>query len=385
MLQTKPPNAADNLPILRTAMPELDSLRGLAILMVLFYHAYYWQTNLRLFPPLQRVFLTITGSGRFGVNLFFVLSGFLITGILADSRSRLDYYKRFYIRRALRIAPAYLFTILILFIAGATSTKFLGLSLLYLSNFASFFGVPIGYDVLWSLSVEEHFYLFWPIVSRNLSNRALLLFAAAIIFVSPFLRLATFFLYLPKGWVSYRVFEYTWNSLDGLVCGAVIALILREFSPDRRKFALALGTVGALAVLLLLAGIPLGILDRHRPVGAALQVVPLHFAFTAFLGSVLLLGSGPWRSHLRSGILEFFGRISYGLYLYHLMFFGYSSGWSSGASSTSSKSISFWASPSVLLSWAPPPSCSPIFLAVSSKTPSSSSKPSGLETLWQSL
>ena len=312
---------AANQPILRPAMPELDSLRGLAILMVLFYHAYYWQTDLSLFPPIQRLFLTLTWTGRLGVNLFFILSGFLITGILVESRSRHDYYKRFYLRRVLRIAPAYLFTILILLVTGAASVKFLGLSLLYLSNLTPLFGVVIAYPVLWSLAVEEHFYIFWPVVARKLTNRALFLCAAAIIFASPLVRLATYFLELPKGWVSYQTFDYTWNSLDGMAYGALIALYLREFSPNRRKFALSLAALLGLGTLLLLAGIPLGILDRHRPLGAALQVVPWCFIFTALLGSALLLGSGPWRSRYRSCVLEFFGRISYGLYLYHLMFF----------------------------------------------------------------
>jgi peptidoglycan/LPS O-acetylase OafA/YrhL len=106
-----------------------------------------------------------------------------------------------------------------------------------------------------------------------------------------------------------------------LACGAVIALFLREFSPARRKFSLLLTALAAFGALLLLAGLPFGILDRHRPLGAALQVVPFYFFFSALFGSALLIGSGPSRSRLRSSILEFFGHISYGLYLYHLMFF----------------------------------------------------------------
>ena len=309
------------LPILRPVMSELDSLRGLAILMVLVYHSYYWQTNLSVFPPIQRLFLTITWTGRLGVNLFFVLSGFLITGILVDSRSRTDYYKSFYIRRALRIIPAYFLAILIPVITGASSLQFLGFSLIYLSNLTPLFGVPIAYPVLWSLSVEEHFYIVWPLLTRKLTNRVLFILSGTIIAVSPLLRLATFYFELPKGWVDFQVFDYTWNSLDGLAFGALLALVLREFPLDRKKLVLSLVSLATLGMVMLLAGLPFGILNRHRPLGAALQVVPWYFVFTALLGFALLLGSGPWRSKTRNPILEFFGLISYGLYLYHLFFF----------------------------------------------------------------
>jgi peptidoglycan/LPS O-acetylase OafA/YrhL len=93
-------------------MPELDTIRGLAILGVLVYHGFYWARDLSLYTPWQRIFLSLTAVGQFGVNLFFVLSGFLITGILLESRTRADYYERFYFRRALRILPAYYLTLL---------------------------------------------------------------------------------------------------------------------------------------------------------------------------------------------------------------------------------------------------------------------------------
>jgi peptidoglycan/LPS O-acetylase OafA/YrhL len=289
--------------------------------MVLVYHAYYWGTNLSIFPPAQRVLLNLTWAGRFGVNLFFVLSGFLITGLLIDSRSCSTYYKRFYVRRVLRIVPAYLLTLGILFAARIATPKFLGLSVLYLSNLSPLFGVALEYPILWSLAVEEHFYLFWPVVVHKLTNRGILFCSAAIVLGSPFLRLLTYYHELHKGYVSYKVFDYTWNSADGLACGAILALVLREFPPSRKKFAMFLVFLGTLGSTFLLAGFLLGILSRHGAAGAALQVVPWHLTFTALLGAALLLGSGPWRAKARSSILEFFGRISYGLYLYHLLFF----------------------------------------------------------------
>ena len=152
------PGAAAEAPLVRAHMPELDAVRGAAILMVLFYHGFYWGIDLSQLPPVEKYLLEAMHVGKLGVNLFFVLSGFLITGLLLNARVRPDYYRKFYIRRALRIFPAYLVTLLVLLVTG-TSLKFIGLSLLYLSNLTPLFGVAMSYPVLWSLAVEEHFYL----------------------------------------------------------------------------------------------------------------------------------------------------------------------------------------------------------------------------------
>jgi len=92
--------AADNAPLLRSHMPELDTLRGLAILGVVLYHCFYWARDFSPYSGWQRRILFLMSPGQFGVNLFFVLSGFLITGILLESKQRSDYFRRFYYRRA---------------------------------------------------------------------------------------------------------------------------------------------------------------------------------------------------------------------------------------------------------------------------------------------
>jgi peptidoglycan/LPS O-acetylase OafA/YrhL len=86
-------------------MPELDMLRGIAVLGVVLLHAFYWQYAGLALGPWARRFVSATQPGWMGVNLFFVLSGFLITGILLDSRNKPYFYRRFYTRRALRIGP----------------------------------------------------------------------------------------------------------------------------------------------------------------------------------------------------------------------------------------------------------------------------------------
>jgi peptidoglycan/LPS O-acetylase OafA/YrhL len=284
---------------------------------VVLYHCFYWGIDAARFPRLERLFLTSLWTGRLGVNLFFVLSGFLITGLLVDSRSRGDYYKRFYIRRALRILPAYFATLAAL-AAGGTSWKFLGLSFAYLANLTPLFGVAIAYPVLWSLAVEEHFYFCWPLVVRKLSNRGIFWTALGVIAASPLLRLISFYLAARKGWVSYEVFDYTWNSADGLACGAALAVWLREFRPEKKSAARVAAALFVSAAVIEALGAPWGILTRQTPVGAALQVMPWHFAFTGMLAAALLARS-RWGEKVRCRFLEFFGEISYGLYLYHLM------------------------------------------------------------------
>jgi peptidoglycan/LPS O-acetylase OafA/YrhL len=171
-------------PIIRPKMPELDSLRGIAIIMVLFAHGFFWIVangpGISKFQGLAKFFILATQGGALGVNLFFVLSGFLITGILLDSRERPDYYKRFYANRALRILPAYLALLCVLLIFGIAQWPFLAISAFFMANFAPIFGVAMQYGPLWTLAVEEQFYLFWPQAVRRVSKKTLAIIALAI-------------------------------------------------------------------------------------------------------------------------------------------------------------------------------------------------------------
>jgi len=303
-------------PILRPKMPELDTIRGLAILGVFLYHALYCLPDLASWSQPSRLLLTATWPGQKGVNLFFVLSGFLITGILMESQSRPRYYFRFYKRRALRILPVYLMMVVILGVTKFAAPSFLVLSLLYLSNVTPLFGIPIGYPVLWSLAVEEHFYLLWPLICRNLSAKKLMMMCAGIILLSPVSRYVSFLL-TPKSGEDFHIYEYTWNSLDGLACGALLALILRQVQVTRRQLA---GSSIALLVggpVLMCITIPAGILSIQRPVGAAFQPTLLNFCFTGLLGLFLAAGSGEYAKLVQIKFLQFLGYISYGLYLFH--------------------------------------------------------------------
>src|SRR5580765_7638865 len=132
-------------PLLRSKMPELDALRGIAILAVVFYHGFFWSNELVGLSGAALYFVFLTRFGWLGVHLFFVLSGFLITGILEDSKSQPRYFRSFYARRALRILPAFYGFLLLLAFLPSQSKPYLLLSFFHLSNFAPLFHVRNTY------------------------------------------------------------------------------------------------------------------------------------------------------------------------------------------------------------------------------------------------
>ena len=312
--------ASKFLPLLRPRMRELDTLRGIASLSVVIYHCFSLPPDPLLYGSAQRLFLRAVGPGQFGVNLFFVLSGFLITGLLLDSRNRADYYKRFYIRRALRILPAYYALLLLLVIFRIISRRFLIASALFSANLAPLFGIVISsYAVLWSLGVEEHFYLVWPAVVHRIKLRTALAVTVGIIVVSPVLRFVCTLHAMPRHFQGSECGYYTWNSADGLAYGALLAIVMRAYSFQRRQlFWFSLFSFG-LGGIVTLAGLPFGIVSRANAVGGALQAVPWDLACLGALSAFILIGTSKHQRLVTPRFLLFLGDISYGLYLVHLL------------------------------------------------------------------
>jgi peptidoglycan/LPS O-acetylase OafA/YrhL len=322
VIQVEIPNQiSGSEPLLRPKMPELDVIRGIASLAVLFYHGLYYARDFTPFTLTQRRLLFAFSPGQFGVNLFFVLSGFLITGLLLGARERPDYYRRFYVRRALRILPVYYAILVVLAFLHRTSGPFLGMSLVYCANLSLLFGVAMSYPVLWSLAVEEHFYLFWPTIVRRLKPTFLAFLAVTIVIVSPLFRLACFAHAQNTDLLKSGCAYYTWNNADGLACGALLSIIIREFWQGRRRLLhLSLICLG-IALAMALIGLPFGILTRQTRVGSTLQGVPWNIGFTGILGLALLAGTSRWKALVAPRLLVFFGNISYGLYIFHLVIF----------------------------------------------------------------
>lgn len=302
--------------IIRAKMPELDSLRGVAILLVVFYHGFFWSNGLSGLSGIPKLFVNLTRIGWLGVNLFFVLSGFLITGILADSKTKEHYYRRFYVRRALRILPAFYALLLVLCFIPSQSKAYLVLSFFYLSNLASPLGIRMTYTMLWSLAVEEHFYFLWPACVRLLSRRALIIYAVTIVCAEPFLRAWYFFRHWPEG-SGYL----TWLVADGLAMGSILAMVVRLPQFNRKRLAsFVVATIGV-ATSMAIFGARYGILTQRRLAGASLLLTVAHLLFLGVLGLTLLVGTSGWKRLVNVPVLQFFGEISYGLYLIHWLFF----------------------------------------------------------------
>src|SRR5678815_2074902 len=233
----------ETLPLLRPAMPELDVLRGIAILSVVFYHGLFWSTGEAAgLQGIARWIVLAAKPGWLGVNLFFVLSGFLITGILLDTNARADYFRRFYLRRAVRILPASYLLLVALLAARLIDPAYFALSFVYLSNVTPVFGVPLQYAVLWSLAVEEQFYLLWPAIVRHASPRNMAAASLGLILLVPVVRGIAF----ERGTSSDGLYMYTWLVCDGLATGAFVASILRLSTREQaRTCCLVLVALGA--------------------------------------------------------------------------------------------------------------------------------------------
>ena len=213
---------------------QLDAVRGLAVLLVLLH-------NTDIYPSLH--LHLISANGWIGVDLFFVLSGFLITGILLDTKQSAGYFTNFYARRCLRIWPLYYSLLLFMFVIvpilrpsdghavfEARSSPWWAFPV-FLQNFL----IPIptmatgALGVTWSLAVEEQFYLVWPVVVKFCSQAQLRKIAIAVICISPALR---YYLALHQ----VNIYSNTFCRLDGLMAGALLALVIRSVSFSPSKF-----------------------------------------------------------------------------------------------------------------------------------------------------
>lgn len=311
-----PPAPPFHSPLLKREMPGLDALRGIAVLSVVIYHGlYWWLPPARSISRAARVLSELASPGWLGVNLFFVLSGFLITGILLESRASPHYWRNFYTRRALRILPLYLVVLLVLRFYSHLDWLYLLLCLLYLANFTDGLRGE-HYGVLWTLAVEEQFYLIWPLLVRRLRAGTLAIACLGSILLSPLLRYLSASGTLPLG----NPHSTTWLVTDNLAAGALIAIILRTPRATLGRVRLLTLGSGLMGTALLTLGLSRHLLSRSTAPGAAFQPEPFVFLFSALLLLALEYGDRPLIYRLTAP-LRFYGYISYGLYLIHLLGF----------------------------------------------------------------
>ena len=283
--------------------PQLDGLRGVAILLVYAHHGFsvpfFWS----------------------GVDLFFILSGYLITSILLRDRERMGLpqaLKSFYIRRAQRIIPGYL--ICLGLIAAFTHVVWRRLWVFYacfLQNIPYAFGwIKSGPLVpMWSLSVEQQFYLFWPLLVFAFDRRTLARCLFLVLLLVPLLRFAVTPLFSrPEVIYSITIFR-----LDAIAAGALAAIWLPQCNPKRSirwsQIVLAFG------VIVLITLHPYGWFRRssNTPAGNALIYSINILIYGAFFVWTLLSEKGFLRFVLASAPMRALGRISYTFYLLHVL------------------------------------------------------------------
>jgi len=298
-------------------MPGIDVLRGVAVLLVVVFHGMAYQApEVEWGSRALDWVYGLTAWGWLGVNLFFVISGFLITGILADTSGRENFYERFYIRRALRILPAYLAVLGLAWSTGFVTGNYVAICLLFLANMPGLFlrHGYLFYGPLWSLAVEEQFYLAWPWLYRRMGRRGILGLSVALLGICPVLRALAFLGLLHTG----DPLSKTWMVADNLAMGAVLAVLVRSPGVTVRRVA-AVGWMSAVAGA---SGLAI-LFVRHRM--AAGDVLRNSVGMSCFLllcGGAVVAAVCVFRERRLPrwmGVFVFFGDISYGLYLIHLL------------------------------------------------------------------
>jgi len=303
---------------------EFDGLRGLSIGLVILYHSWAYQGTGFVGCVIQE----FAGWGWCGVDVFFVLSGFLITGILLDTRESPNYWRNFFIRRGLRIFPLYYAVLLLMLIDAWLLARWgigvrdpalqmidrIWMNFLYVSNFSMAIEgsnhVPM--NIAWSLAIEEQFYLIFPAIVLWCGRRGLTKALLAAVLLAPVLR-GCVWAFGPQP--AEGPYALPFCRMDALAMGALAQIAVRHWTaPSRRTVTQVTLLVCALAALTLLFWTRIDL--PFIIVGYSLIAI----AATALLISALLSSpNSVLRKVCGNSVLVYIGKLAYGLYLLHLM------------------------------------------------------------------
>jgi peptidoglycan/LPS O-acetylase OafA/YrhL len=285
---------------------QLDGLRACAILAVFLSHAF----------KIRMLWI--------GVDLFFVLSGFLITGILVDLKHKdlKGYFAHFYERRARRILPPYVMLLIVVSLVFGTSWAVNWFLYLGLTNYVVLFPGPsfMPFNPLWSLGVEEQFYLVWPFLVYFLSEKKLPYVLCGLLVLAPIFRV----LAIPYDHTHQMVYMGTPFRMDCLAMGSLLTFVWRSKGEAIRKY----GYLGLIPVALT----PIVMIRLSKFGGFSTldgtwksNIFTYEIALSAATGAFLWALGGQYVGILKTRLFQFLGRISYTFYLVFvstLLFFG---------------------------------------------------------------
>ncbi len=301
---------------------ELDGLRAIAIIFVIIVHFIFNQLQVPDNPFLLALYKLI-GYTWSGVDLFFILSGYLIGGILIDNKNSPNYFKTFYTRRFFRIFPLYyLFLAMMILLSFLLNSNINSLYyreisifsyLTYTQNIVSFFThSPIG--ITWSLAIEEQFYLFLPFIIYFFDRKKLPY--VFLIFITISIILRSFFYY------PYSL-DQLFYRMDSLLMGSICAFYLKEdrwfelINKHYKFFIIAFWGILATIIGLILTDIVLIHCIQNN-----LLFLLLNLLYSTLLIIVILNKSNVLSKILRNRLMVSIGQVSYGIYLYHLIVLG---------------------------------------------------------------
>lgn len=278
---------------------ELDGVRTIAIAAVYVHHAF----NVKLL--------------WMGVDLFFILSGFLITGILVHNKSQTlgQYFGHFYKRRARRILPPYVLLLVVTSVVFGMAWARHWYCYVLLMNFLLAYQIPHPHslDILWSLAVEEQFYLLWPFAVYFVSEQAIVWVAGGIVVLAPFLR----WFCTPLFTTHWPIYALTPFRMDLLAVGALLSILWRHRKDLLKRFG-HYGLVFSMLALLALFAL------SRKPGFTTTANAPspntciYELTLIACTGAMLWAFSGRMTGILTFSPVRYLGRISYTVYLIHL-------------------------------------------------------------------
>ncbi len=296
----------------------LDGVRGVAIIWVVFHNTTDRASGVA--HGAAYLAMVFAHTGWVGVQLFFALSGFLITAGLLATQQRPGYFRNFYARRALRILPLYYAVLLALLVIWPLfrGTPFQGGARaplwLFVANYSR--ELPYGFAHFWSLSVEEQFYLFWPIIVAWLPPRRLLGVCGVIAAAALGLRV----IMVLHGADPWTIYASTGCRMDALALGGAGACLL--FSPEERAWLVKhLAAIASLCLGLFIVGIPAThTYNTASAAGETSGYLILALCSALFVTALSLPEARavrPVRAVFSVSALRSFGRYSYAIYIFH--------------------------------------------------------------------